>query len=84
MGTIANIEMAAIWDGEEGDEWVENADRYDATDRWINERFESATAIEPIDRVLDIGCGNGQITRAAARLAASGAALGVDLSCRPA
>ncbi len=32
------------------------------------------------DHVLDIGCGTGQTTRAAARAAVSGAALGVDLS----
>ena len=43
MVAIANVEMAAIWDGEEGDEWIENADRYDATDRWIDERFEAET-----------------------------------------
>jgi ubiquinone/menaquinone biosynthesis C-methylase UbiE len=32
------------------------------------------------DRVLDIGCGSGQTTREAARLATAGSALGVDLS----
>lgn len=82
MDTIANVEMAAIWDGEEGDEWVANADRYDATDRWINERFESATTIEPTDRVLDIGCGTGRSSRDAARRAKDGSVLGVDLSSK--
>src|SRR5262245_29424850 len=32
------------------------------------------------DRVLDIGCGTGRTTRDAARLAAAGHALGVDIS----
>jgi SAM-dependent methyltransferase len=82
MESIANGEMAAIWDGEEGDEWVANADRYDATDRWINERFESATTIEPSDRVLDVGCGTGKSTRDAARRAKDGLVLGVDLSSK--
>lgn len=82
MQTIANVEMAAIWDGEEGDEWVENADRYDATDRWINERFESETTIEPTDRVVDIGCGTGKSSRDAARRARNGSVLGVDLSAK--
>lgn len=82
MQTIANVEMAAIWDGEEGDEWVENADRYDATDRWINERFELATTIEPTDRVLDIGCGTGKSSRDAARRTKHGSVLGVDLSSK--
>ena len=36
--------------------------------------------IDRTDRVLDIGCGTGQSTRAAARLAEAGHALGVDLS----
>ena len=82
MVAIANVEMAAIWDGEEGDEWTENADRYDATDRWIAARFEAEVPIEPTDRILDIGCGTGKSTRDAARRAWLGSVLGVDLSSR--
>ena len=82
MAAIANVEMAAIWDGEEGDEWTENADRYDATDRWMGKRFEAEVVIEPTDRVLDVGCGTGKSTRDAARHASSGSVLGVDLSAR--
>ena len=33
----------------------------------------------PTDRVLDVGCGTGAMTRAAARLAGEGSALGVDI-----
>jgi SAM-dependent methyltransferase len=40
----------------------------------------AAAAIAPTDRVLDVGCGTGDTTRAAARLATDGDALGVDLS----
>src|SRR5688500_3515646 len=39
-----------------------------------------ACAIRSHERLLDIGCGAGQTTRDAARLAASGSALGVDTS----
>ena len=82
MVAIVNVEMAAVWDGEEGDEWTENADRYDATDHWMGKRFEAEVAIEPTDRVLDIGCGTGKSTRDAARRALAGSVLGVDLSAR--
>lgn len=82
MAAIANVEMAATWDGEEGDDWTENADRYDATGRWIEKRFHAEVAIEPSDRILDIGCGTGKSTRDAARRASSGSVLGVDLSSR--
>jgi SAM-dependent methyltransferase len=39
-----------------------------------------ACAIRSHEHVLDIGCGTGQTTREAARLAASGSALGVDIT----
>lgn len=82
MTKIANVEMAAAWDGEDGADWTENADRYDATGVAIWQRFLAADLIQAEDRVLDIGCGTGHSTRDAARLASSGFALGVDLSSR--
>ncbi len=82
MVEIANAEMAAQWDGEEGEAWTEHADRYEATDRWLAPRFEEEVAIAPTDRILDIGCGTGKSTRRAARRASSGSVLGVDLSSR--
>lgn len=82
MTAIANTEMAAIWDGQEGDEWTENADRYDATDRYLGARFELEVPIAPTDHVLDIGCGTGKSSRDAARRARNGSVLGVDLSSR--
>jgi SAM-dependent methyltransferase len=39
-----------------------------------------ACAIHSHEHVLDIGCGTGQTTRGAARLAATGSALGVDIT----
>jgi SAM-dependent methyltransferase len=56
------------------------ADQYDAELRRHHERFMAALRIGPSDRVLDVGCGAGQTTRAAARLAVSGSVVGVDVS----
>ena len=55
---------------------------YDAELRLHNEHFREASDIGPADRVLDIGCGSGQTTREAARAAALGHALGVDISAQ--
>jgi ubiquinone/menaquinone biosynthesis C-methylase UbiE len=77
---IANVDMARAWDGEEGDQWTQFADEYDNTSRSIWARFLETDPIRRADRVLDIGCGCGQSTRDAARLAYEGSALGVDLS----
>lgn len=82
METIANIEMAQAWDGEEGDQWTEHADRFEATGVHIWERFLKEVPIAASDRVLDIGCGTGESTRDAARLATQGFVLGVDLSSK--
>jgi SAM-dependent methyltransferase len=78
----ANAEQAAGWDGEEGDRWTEHEERYDASARRHGVRLLEAARISANDHVLDIGCGCGGSTRDAARAAASGLALGVDLSSR--
>ena len=52
---------------------------YDAELQLHNKRFRAALAIRAADRVLDIGCGTGQTTREAARVASFGDALGVDI-----
>ncbi len=79
---IANVEMAAAWDGPEGDHWAEHAGRYESLGPAYWDALAAAVAIGADDDVLDIGCGTGRSTRDAARLARSGSALGVDLSRR--
>jgi ubiquinone/menaquinone biosynthesis C-methylase UbiE len=53
---------------------------YDAELRLLNQALRLAYGIERHDRVLDVGCGTGQTTREAARMAVEGSVLGIDLS----
>lgn len=53
---------------------------YDAELLRHNEVLRRAYEIAPDDRVLDVGCGAGETTRDAARLAIEGSVLGVDVS----
>jgi SAM-dependent methyltransferase len=75
-----NAEAAQAWNGYDGDHWVRWAQLYDQSVRDYQRSFLNAARIQVRDRVLDIGCGNGQTTRDAAALAADGDAVGVDLS----
>lgn len=75
-----NADQLKAWDGGEGDYWAANADLYDASIDRYHHALLALAAIAPADAVLDIGCGTGQTTRDAARLASSGTALGIDLS----
>jgi SAM-dependent methyltransferase len=76
----SNIDQARAWDGEEGAHWAANAQRFDALLAAYREPFMQAARIGSTEQVLDIGCGTGQTSRDAARAAASGAVLGIDLS----
>jgi len=53
---------------------------YDAEVRLHNEVLRRALGVQAGEHVLDVGCGSGQITREAARMARAGSALGVDIS----
>ena len=82
QGAGVNAEQAAEWDGPAGAHRTRHAAVFDAETRPHNERFRAASGVTPRDRVLDIGRGTGQSTRDAARLAAAGSALGIDLSAQ--
>lgn len=57
-----------------------HADGYDAELQRLDPAFRRACAIRPGDHVLDVGCGTGSTTRAAAAAAHEGSVLGVDVS----
>ena len=82
MDTVINVDMAGAWDGDEGAHWAEHADHYDASVARHDRRLQAAAAISSGDHVLDVGCGCGASTRAAARAAETGEVLGVVLSAR--
>jgi ubiquinone/menaquinone biosynthesis C-methylase UbiE len=89
-----NAEQTLRWNGESGLRWVSQRERHQAEHQNLVPWLFQAAAIAPGERVLDIGCGCGQTTIAAARAAggpdvqrgqggarvAGGHAVGVDLS----
>jgi SAM-dependent methyltransferase len=80
VNEIANVDQAAAWDGDEGTGWAKDWERYDASVRAYREPMLAAASITDGERVLDVGCGNGQSSRDAARATPTGAVLGADLS----
>ncbi|MGQ0803257.1 MAG: class I SAM-dependent methyltransferase [Actinomycetota bacterium] len=75
-----NAEQAEHWNADEAHHWVSHQERYGAMLAPFGELVLDAAALEVSDEVLDIGCGCGDTTLAAARVVADGGALGVDLS----
>lgn len=75
---IVNTHQSEAWNGYEGRHWADHQSRYDALNDPTNAPLLAAARIRETDSVLDIGCGNGRLTRLAARTADR--AVGVDLS----
>jgi SAM-dependent methyltransferase len=76
----ANAVQRAAWNGARGEHWITFAETYDAQLAPYVVPLLDAAGIEPKSSVLDIGCGCGATTLAAARRAPDGSAVGVDLS----
>jgi SAM-dependent methyltransferase len=72
--------QAQYWNGPEADHWLVHEHRYERMLAPFTRIVLSAAAVARTDRVLDIGCGTGSTTCTAARDAADGQALGVDIS----
>jgi SAM-dependent methyltransferase len=81
MEKTVNSDMRAGWNGESGANWVERQAQFDGMLVPWGALVAETAAVAAGERVLDVGCGNGATTRAAAVAAgAGGQAVGVDLS----
>jgi SAM-dependent methyltransferase len=76
----SNTDQFRSWDGAGGAFWTERAERFDQGMAGYHGELLKAASIQQDSVILDIGCGSGQVTRDAARIADEGSALGVDLS----
>lgn len=74
----ANEKQSEAWNGTEAAHYVDHADRHDRQLAPFTAALLAASAIKPNQAVLDIGCGCGTTTFAAARAGRS--AVGVDIS----
>ena len=69
------------WAGALGRAWAADLDTFEAMNATLGARLLTRAALQPGDRVLDIGCGGGATTRAVAEVVgSSGYALGLDIS----
>lgn len=74
----ANDEQIAYWNGPEGRHWADREARFDAMLAPFLAPVLDAAGVGAGARVLDVGCGNGALSRAAASRGAS--VTGVDIS----
>lgn len=78
---MAEQDQAAFWNERAGRTWVEAQDLIDDLFRPLEELLAEAVEARPARRVLDVGCGTGATTVAAARrLGEAGECTGVDVS----
>ena len=76
----SNTRQLRDWDGEHGQYWAEYADSYDRALAGYHPALLTAANVRPGDRVLDVGCGSGQVAIDLVRAAPGARALAVDLS----
>jgi SAM-dependent methyltransferase len=77
----ANAGQAEFWNAAPGQKWARYRDRLDALFTEITETLLARAEVAPGESVLDIGCGAGATTLAAAdRAGPSGRVEGVDIS----
>lgn len=83
---VSNVTQVKRWNGETAQYWIANREQHQAEHERLTPHLFSAVGISSGERILDIGCGCGETTIAAAQLAggtgsdSGGFAVGLDLS----
>ena len=80
MTDIANRDQYDAWNGDSGRRWVSDPDRRDRLIAPVIDLLLDAARLATGDAVLDVGCGCGATTLAAARAVAPGEVVGLDIS----
>ncbi|MCU1591186.1 MAG: SAM-dependent methyltransferase [Frankiales bacterium] len=76
-----NSDMVKLWNSDAAQTWWTRPERYDAMIGPLGDRVLAAAALQPGERVLDVGCGAGQLTtQAAAAVGRTGQVVGLDIS----
>jgi len=68
------------WDGEHGAYWAEHSATYNASIARYQPALLAGIGAQPRERILDVGCGSGELAIDVVRGAPGATALGVDLS----
>jgi ubiquinone/menaquinone biosynthesis C-methylase UbiE len=75
---VPNRKQVEAWNGGESAHYVDHADRYDRQLAPFTEALLEQIQLTPHQSLLDVGCGCGALTLAAARF--TGSAVGIDIS----
>ncbi len=75
-----NAGILREWDGEHGAYWAEHSSTYNASVARYQPALLAAIGARSGDRILDVGCGSGELAINVVRGAPGATALGVDLS----
>ncbi len=78
--TNPNAAQIEFWNSDESGHWVRDQARYDAMLAPFTDIVIERAHLAPDAKIIDVGCGTGATTRAAARLAPAGHATGIDVS----
>ncbi|MDQ1683735.1 MAG: hypothetical protein QOC82_472 [Frankiaceae bacterium] len=73
--------MVDLWNSDAAATWSTTPERYDAMLGGLGDRVLQTAALNPGERVLDVGCGAGQLTlQAAEAVGPAGSVVGVDVA----